>query len=276
MQWENLTSLDFEKAVRECQGVGILSIGVIEAHASHLPLGTDAIACHFVARKAAEIEPAIVFPFYPYGVNIEAAHLPGSVFFKRELIFDLLENVCDEMNRNGLNKIILHNGHGGNRFFLPLFTQMLPEKRKPYVVYQANLEYFPGAEEILESGEYGHACEAETSVMLHIAPELVKMEQVPPRPFANLERSADLHKVGAYTQVDWYAMYPHMYVGDAHRATAGKGKQMVDHEIQALAAVIRAVKADEVTPGLVKEFNERMQKPKSPGFWTEMSTQVDR
>ena len=44
MQWENLTSLDFEKAVTDCQGVGIISVGVIEAHASHLPLGTDAIA----------------------------------------------------------------------------------------------------------------------------------------------------------------------------------------------------------------------------------------
>jgi creatinine amidohydrolase len=269
MQWENLTSLDFEKYVEECQGVGLVSIGVIEAHASHLPLGTDAIACHFVARKAAEKESAIVFPFYPYGVNIESAHLPGSVFIKQELIFALLENVCDEMYRNGLNKIILHNGHGGNRYFLALFTQMLPAKNKPYVVYQANLDYFPGAEDILESGEYGHACEAETSVILHIDPDLVKMEQVPPKPFTSLKRNADLQDVGAYTQVDWYAMYPHMYVGDSSKATAEKGKLMVEHEIETLASFIKTVKADEITPGLVKEFNERMSKPSSPDFWTE-------
>ncbi len=269
MQWENLTALDFEKYVVECQGVGIISIGVIEAHASHLPLGTDTLACHHVATQAAELESAIVFPFYPYGVNIESAHLPGSVFIKQDLIFALLENVCDEMARNGLNKIILHNGHGGNRYFLPLFTQMLPGKNKPYVVYQANLGHFPGAEEILESGEYGHACEAETSMMLHIAPELVKMEQVPPKPFTSLKRNEELQNVGGYTQVDWYAMYPHMYVGDSSKATAEKGKFMVEHEIEALANFIKTVKSDEVTPGLVQEFNARMTKPESPDFWTE-------
>ena len=268
MQWENLTSLDFEKAVAECKGVGIISIGVIEDHASHLPLGTDAIACHHVACRAAEKESAIVFPFYPYGVNIEAAHLPGSVFIQREVIFSLLENICDEMARNGLTKIILHNGHGGNRYFLPLFVQMLPEKRKPYVVYLANLPHFPGVEEVFESGEYGHACEVETSMILHINPDLVKMEQTPPEPFTNMERNLRLEDGGAYTQTDWYAMYPHMYVGDARSATAEKGKLMVEFEIESLAALIQVVKADEVTPGLVEEFNQRMAKPESPDFWT--------
>ncbi len=268
MQWENLTSLDFEKAVQECQGVGIISIGVIEAHASHLPLGTDAIACHWMASRAAEREPAIVFPFYPYGVNIESAHLPGAVFIQQDVIFALLENICDEMARNGLNKIILHSGHGGNRYFLPLFVQMLPGKHKPYVVYYADLPYNPKAREILESGEYGHACEGETSMMLHIAPDLVKKDQVPPQPFTSLKRNQEMLDAGAYTQADWYAMYPHMYVGDARVATDEKGKVLVDFEIQALAELIRAVKADEVTPGLVAEFNARSQAPESPDFWT--------
>jgi len=268
MQWENLTSLDFEKAVQECLGVGIISIGVIEPHASHLPLGTDTIACHHVATRAAEIEPAIVFPFYPYGVNIESVHLPGSVFIQQDLIFALLENICDEIARNGLNKIILHNGHGGNRYFLPLFVQMLPGKHKPYVVYCAQLPYNSEIADLLESGEYGHACEGETSMMLHIAPELVKMEQAPPSRFTSLKRNQDMLDVGAYTQVDWYAMYPHMYVGDARFATPEKGKVMVDYEIQALAELIRAVKADQVTPELVEEFNRRSKAPKSPDFWT--------
>jgi creatinine amidohydrolase len=269
MKWENLTALDFENAVKECQGVGIISIGVIEAHASHLPLGTDTIACHWVACRAAEKEPAIVFPFYPFGVNIESVHLPGSVFIRRGIIFDLLENICDEMARNGLTKIILHNGHGGNRYFLPLFVQMLPGKKKSYVVYHANLSRDPEIGKLLVSGEYGHACEGETSMMLHIAPELVKMDQVPPKPFTSLKRNELIQESGGYSQVDWYAMYPHMYVGNAKVATAEKGEALIDDEIQSLVALIRAVKADEVTPGLVEEFNQRHQEPKSPSFWTE-------
>jgi creatinine amidohydrolase len=273
MQWENLTSLDFEQAVTESKGVGIIPVGVIEPHASHLPLGTDAISCHWIACRAAEQEPVIVFPFYPFGVNIESVHLPGSVFIRREIIFSLLENICDEMARNGITKIILQSGHGGNRYFLPLFVQMMPEKQKPYVVYYASLPDNPEAEEFLESGEYGHACEGETSMMLCIAPDLVKMDQVPPKPFSSLKRNEDLQKVGAYTQVDWYAMYPHMYVGDASFATKEKGMSLVDYKIQTLVCLIRAVKTDKITPGLVEEFNMRQREPKAPGFWTEGNRQ---
>ena len=269
MQWEKLTSLDFEKTAKTCQGVGIIPVGVIEAHSSHLPLGMDMFACHWTACRAAEQEPAIVFPAYPYGINIESAHLPGALVIQRELVFSLLENICDEMARNGLDKIILHSGHGGNRYFLPLFVQTLPEKNKSYMVYYADLPHFPGADELLDHQEHGHACEAETSEMLAIDPETVKMEQVPPQSFSSLGRSADIQSAGGYSPVDWYAMYPHMYVGNAHAATPEKGRQMLDAEVQALVKLIRAVKADQVTPALHQEFLARKQKPSAPDFWTQ-------
>lgn len=269
MQWENLTSLDFEKAIRLSQGVGILPVGVIEAHSSHLPLGMDMFACHWVACRAAEKENAIVYHAYPYGINLESAHLPGAVVIKREVVFALVENICDEMARNGLEKIILLSGHGGNRYFLPLFVQTLLEKEKDYILYYANLPHFPGAESLLESGEYGHACEAETSIMLHINPDLVRMDQVPQKPFYNAQLNADLTKTGGYSPVDWYAMYPHMYVGDASKSTADKGKLILEHEVDALVALIRAVKDDTVTAGLIDEFVQGKNKPKAPGYWTD-------
>lgn len=269
MQWENLTSLDFEKTVRDCHGVGIVPIGVLEAHASHLPLGTDMFTAHWTACRAAAEELAIVFPAYPYSINVETAHLPGSLIVQRETAFTLLENICDEMARHGLEKIILHTGHGGNRYFLPLFVQTLPEKNKPYTVYYADLPFFAEAKELLETEEFGHACEAETSMMLAIDENLVNMDQVPPKPFTSLERNKKLSEVGGYTQVDWYAMYPHMYVGDASQATPEKGKVLLDHTIRALVSLIQAVKSDQVTPGLVKEFNQRKENPYSPQFWTE-------
>jgi len=267
MQWENLTSLDFAQAVQDCQGVGILPVGVLEAHSSHLPLGMDMFACHWIASRAAEEEHAIVFHAYPYGINIESAHLPGAVVISRDLVFALIENICDEMARNGLKKIILLSGHGGNRYFLPLFVQTLPEKDKDYTVYYADLPHFPGARELLDSDESGHACEAETSEMLHINAKTVKMGQVPSQPFSNLRRNQAIAEAGGYSPVDWYAMYPHMYVGDARTSTAEKGKIMLDHEVAALVALIRAVKADEVTPGLLNEFLDRKRNPQIPDFW---------
>lgn len=269
MQWENLTSFDFAQAVDRCQGVGLIPIGVLEAHASHLPLGTDMFTAHFAACRAAEQEPAIVFPQYPFSINHETAHLPGGLVIKRDLAFALLENICDEMHRNGLQKIILLSGHGGNRHFLPLFVQTLPEKAKPYAVYYADLPVVPDDEAILEHPENGHACEAETSMVRFINDDLVRMDQVPPRPFTNLQRGQKIADAGGYTQTDWYAMYPHMYVGDAHRATAVKGEKLFAYRIALLVTLIRTVKADTVTPALIAEFNQRQASPTPPAFWTE-------
>lgn len=269
MQWEHLTSAEFSGAVESCQGVGIIPIGVLEAHASHLPLGTDMFTAHFAACQAAAVEPAIVFPQYPFSINHETAHLPGGMVIRRELAFALLENICDEMVRNGLQKIILLSGHGGNRHFLPLFVQTLPEKAKPYVVYYADLPVVPGEEDILEHPESGHACEAETSMMLFIDPALVRSDQIPPKVFSSLKRNEPVAGLGGYTQVDWYAMYPHMYVGDAHKATAEKGKRLFDFRIESLIKLIQAVKDDDTAPALVSNFNERQRRPAAPAFWSE-------
>jgi len=65
MQWEQLTSGDFAKAVETCGGVGILPVGVVEVHGAHLPLGQDMMTAHAVACRAAREESALVFPAYP-------------------------------------------------------------------------------------------------------------------------------------------------------------------------------------------------------------------
>ena len=64
-------------------------------------------------------------------------------------------------------------------------------------------------------------------------------------------------------------MYPHMYVGDASYATKEKGKVLVDYQIQSFVDLIQTVKRDDITPGLVEDFNFRQKDPKAPGFWTE-------
>lgn len=268
MQWENLTSLDFEAAVESCEGVAIIPIGVLEPHGPHLPLGTDMFVAHKVACRAASKEPAIVFPAYPYGINHESAHLPGSVVIHRDLVLALLENVCDEMGRHGLTKIILFSGHGGNRWLIPLFVQTLVASEKPYTVYDAHVSNSPEARAVLETEETGHACESETSTSLHLHPDLVKMDQVPPAPFSNLERNAPLREVGVYSPMDWYAMYPAMYIGDASKATAEKGRVLLESRVAGLVDVIRRVKVDTVAPELQREFYERTRRPTSPDVWT--------
>lgn len=263
MRWEHLTYPDFERAVRDCAGVGVIPIGVIEPHGAHLPLGTDVLTAHWIAVHAAQREPAIVFPGYPWGINHEGAHLPGSVVIRRDLVFQLLQNVCDEMARHGLKKIVLLSGHGGNRYFLPLFVQTLVEQQRDYAVYCADLPRSAEAAKVLETQETGHACERETSTTLHIAPDLVQMDAIP-EPFTSRRRNADLKAVGAYSPVDWYSMYPNMYVGDARPSTAQKGRVLLADRVEAMVRLLQAVKRDQVTAALLAQFHAGARSPRSP------------
>ena len=259
MRWEHLTVPDFQKAVEDCGRVAVVPVGVIEPHARHLPLGQDMLASHAICCRAAELEPAVVFPPYPWGINHEAGHLPGAIVLGRELVLGLLETVCDEIGRNGFTKIILFQGHGGNRHVLPLFVQSSTERQRTYSAYYVTC--YPDVSDVIETKETGHACEWETSVSLHLFPDLVKTENVPPEPFTSLKRNEPLRRAGVYSPVDWYAMYPTMYVGDAGKASAEKGRICVERRAEAVAEAIRAVKEDGITQALVDDFLRARKKP---------------
>ena len=71
MRWEELTAEEFEKGVRET-GVCVIAMGVVEKHSDHLPLGTDYLVGHSIACRAAEKEPAVVFPPFYFSIKIDA------------------------------------------------------------------------------------------------------------------------------------------------------------------------------------------------------------
>ena len=98
MQWENLTSTDFRKAVAKT-GVCVIAAGVIEKHSEHLPLGTDFLNGHKLACLATEKEPAVVFPSFYFGQIYEAACFPGTVMLKPTLLLELIQSVLDEIGR---------------------------------------------------------------------------------------------------------------------------------------------------------------------------------
>ena len=260
MRWEDLTIANFEEAVSKAGGVCVLPIGVIEAHGPHLPLSTDALIAHRLACAAAEIEPALVFPFYPWGVNVDTKAFPGGIALRRRLVLDLLGNVCSEISRNGCKKIILLSGHGGNKFMLPLFVQTQLDQGIDYV------PYFVGGgvlgrdaffAMLFEQGDSGHAGECETSLMMYLAPDATHPEWIPEQPGREDARAS--HLVGRlYTPAEWRARFPNHYAGDARNASAEKGRLWFEHRAQMLVGIIKTVKDDEVAPGAYREYDARI------------------
>ena len=259
MKWSEFTSVNFAKAVKECEGVCLLPLGVIEKHGDHLPLGTDLFTAQEIACRAAKIEPAIVFPEYYFTQIQEAKHQPGCIAINAEMMWKMLENVCDEISRNGLKKIIFVNGHGGNNSFLPYFIQMMLERQKDYIIYMYRGWSRESADKwnrMRQTTEDGHAGEMETSIVMAILPELVKMEDLPEKPGKALGRLNHLPNIG--TSVNWYANYPDHYAGDGHYGTKEKGEFVMESFAASLADVIKAVKADTETERLYKEFFSRI------------------
>lgn len=259
MQWENLTGKTFVEAVEASQGVCILPIGVLEYHGRHLPLGTDMLHSHAVACAAAEIEPAVVYPAYHFGLNMEAKHFPGTIVLSERLLFVLLEELCDEISRNGLKKIVLLSGHGGNRYYLPLFVQLIIDKGKDYVVYY--FSHFTASHEvekhIIESQVDGHAGERETSMGLYVNPELVRMDLLEESDVWP-DRARHEHLGDVLTVADWYARFPEQCSGDPRPATAEKGKAMFEAQVEGLVQRLRLIKQDTAAAEIYAEFHSRI------------------
>lgn len=266
MKWEELTAPQFAAAVESCGGVCLLPLGVIEKHGDHLPLGTDLFLAREIACRAAEAEPAIVFPPYFFTQIYEARHTPGTVGIDSQVMYDLLQTVCDEIGRNGLKKIILVNGHGGNRYFLPHFIMLQLERPRDYVVYlprpddwAQDEEFVRKMAEMTESKiRNEHAGETETSMVLAIRPELVDRSALPSDQGLAQERLSHLASAKIYTAIGWYADFPNHYAGQGEFGTVIKGQFVMDHVVGRLAELIRIVKEDAVAPALQREFFARL------------------
>src|SRR5688572_17644178 len=137
MRWEELTGDEFPKAVARVEGVCLLPLSCIERHAHHLPLGTDMYIGRDLCRRAAALEPAIIFPDFIFTQILEAQHCAGTIAIDINLILGMMDNLCREISRNGMKKIVLVNAHGGNDHLIHFFLQTQLATPRDYVVYVA-------------------------------------------------------------------------------------------------------------------------------------------
>jgi creatinine amidohydrolase len=261
-KWEELTSPDFVKALTESGGICIIPIGIIEKHGPHLPLGTDLLDVREVCARAVQKEYAIVFPQFYFGQIFEAKHQPGAMAYSPELVWNILQETCDELNRNGITKIILVNGHGGNESLLPYFCQAQLAKQKNYAVYlfkpEESDEFLEKVSKLRKTNTGGHADEVETSEMMAHRPDLVHLDR------AGLQSGADLNRLNlpyTYTGIWWYAKYPNHYAGDGQYALKEIGNLTLDNEAGQLAEMIKSIKADKTVIELQNEFYNKSLQP---------------
>src|SRR5215207_7557376 len=177
MRWEELNGDQFAAAVKACDGVCLVALSVVERHGHHLPLGTDTYQGRGMLSRVAALEPIIEFPDYIFTQIPEVRHRAGTISIDGDLMIKLLDNVCREIARNGLKKIVLVNAHGGNFGLTALYNMLQLYQPKDYVVYLVQPFAFMGQAEVpWPREEDGHAGPGETSMMLALRPDLVQMD----------------------------------------------------------------------------------------------------
>jgi creatinine amidohydrolase len=259
VHWEELTASDFREGVRRSQGTCLLPFGILEKHGPHLPLGTDLLDVRYAALHAAEQEYVVVFPEYYFGQIAEAKHEPGTMSYSRGIQLALLQETTDEMARNGCKKVLIVNGHGGNNSLLPYFAQTQLDQPHEYVVYVFNeLEPSQGGPPKKTTMDM-HAGERETSNMLISRPDLVHMDRAKSESGADQARQKLPENV--YTGIWWYTRFPNHYSGDGSPANKELGQYQMNWWVDAIKKAIQAVKADDVSPKLQKEFYDKSTHP---------------
>lgn len=269
MLWTHLQSDEFQAAVEECRRVCVIPVGCIEAHGTHMPLGCDSIAGAAYAQRAAEIEPVCVFPEMYFGEKSGAGEYPGTIIFPTPLIWQILEQTCNEIARNGFEKILLYNSHGGNKSMLDSFARYILQKKPEYSVYTCykglvkvsemleELEKYPylteGDVAILKDyaekkKKDGHGGFCETGALYDVCPELISLEKWKEVDGTSRHLFDGFTENQVYTPFGWMGDYPNSLSCDYHEGLNERiARAMGQKTVEKSAAIFKFLREETVS-----------------------------
>jgi creatinine amidohydrolase len=180
-----LTWTDIQ-AMPNKENVAIIQpVGSIEQHGPHLPLMVDsAIAVAVLGKALTKLDPSVpayALPPLYYGKSNEHWHFPGTITLSAQTLLAVLTEMAESIYRSGFRKLVLMNAHGGQPQVMEIAARDIHQKYEDFMIFPLFTWRVPNiAEELLTPKElaYGiHAGDAETSLLLSILPEQVKMER---------------------------------------------------------------------------------------------------
>lgn len=249
----DLTWYDFAERVKD-DPIVFLPIGSVEQHGPHLPLATDTLLPLAVAQQVAERVGGLVAPPVAYGYKSQPKsgggnHFPGTLSLDAGVLIGLVRNIVNELVRHGVRRIVLFDGHMENQWFLveaadlALRDQAMLGRTDVRIIKLGYWEFITKAtEKVLfpdgfPSWELEHAAVMETSVMLHIRPDLVREELIPDDPAANFP-PYDIYPF------DTRPIPPTGVLSSAKAASAEKGEAVLAQVVPDIAdALIKAFEA---------------------------------
>lgn len=258
-RWADVSARDFALAQRSglaAQTVAILPVGAVEQHGPHLPLKVDTALVEGVVDAALPLMaadvPVLVLPTQAIGLSLEHQDYAGTLSLSPATLLAVWAELGACVARAGVKKLLIFNAHGGNVSSMDIVARQL-RMQCGLLVYHCswfNLPQPAGVNEAFSAHEHRfgvHGGETETSMMLHLAPELVRMEHA--RNFASSSevraRQFPILGNGKSAKLGW-AMQdynPQGAAGNAAAADAQRGQALVQGAAASLAQLCTEIHA---------------------------------
>jgi creatinine amidohydrolase len=250
--WQDRVTDDFERVDPE-QAVALLPVAAVEQHGPHLPLSTDALINEGVVRAALPLvrEPAqlLVLPALTIGASGEHASFRGTLDVAAATLADAWTDVGRSVARAGVRKLVIFNTHGGQKAVVDTVALRL---RAEHDMLVARATYFafgapPGLFDPAELAHDIHGGAVETSLVMHLAPQLVRRERL--ADFSGLpQRLAATNALLGVEKpigIGWLSedLHPAGVCGNAQRADAERGARQLAFLAERLAALVAEVAA---------------------------------
>jgi len=249
--WVDMTTEDF-RALDTARAIAVLPVAAIEQHGPHLPVFVDACIGQGVVDRVMTLLPAdlpVTFlPMMPVGKSNEHIAFPGTLTLSAETLIRLWTEIGDSVARAGIRKLVLLNSHGGQPQIMDIVARDMRVRHRMFVV---TLSYWgvgrPAGLFPAEEQRHGiHAGSSETSLMLHLRPDLVRESEradFVPSSVALEQRYRYLRPEGAGVGFGWQTQDLNAAgaCGNALDADAARGKIILDTVAERLVELFQEI-----------------------------------
>jgi creatinine amidohydrolase len=219
--------------------VAILPWGATEAHNRHLPYATDNLQAERVSIQAAEIAwktgaRVLVLPTVPWGVNTGQREIPFCLNLNPTSQLVILRDLIETLEQHGVKKLVILNGHGGNDFRW-IVRELQPETS----IFLCCINWYTVVDpQPFFSAPGDHAGELETSMLQHLAPDLVLPLAEAGSGEARSFLVTGLREGWAWAPRHWVEVTDDTGVGDPAMATAEKGRRYFEAATEKIAGFL--------------------------------------
>jgi len=248
--WQDLGTADFA-ALDTAQAVAVQPLAATEQHGPHLPNSVDSDINNGILNAALALLPAeapvLVLPPQMVGKSEEHNRFPGTLSVPAETLIRHWNAIGDSVARAGVRRIVFFNSHGGNPPVMDIVARDL-RVRHGMLAVTANWWNLVDLETWFDPAEIEHGIhggEIETSMMLHLRPNLVDMEKATDFKSSGFEMAETFNRLSPTSPPSfaWETqdLHPSGAVGNAAAADAGRGRQVVEATAVGLAELLGEV-----------------------------------